>query len=329
MTNHAATAATKLALLIDGDNISATYLPLIMREAEKHGMIAVRRIYGQFKSGKMKSWMKHVDDFDLTPVNVSPLTKGKNATDMKLVIEAMDMLNGRQLDGICIASSDGDFTPLALRIRASALSVFGFGAKKAPKAYKDEFDRFYECDTLLAAEKAGQKQQQPAERKPAAPAASKPAEPAPTRQAPQGAGQEDRRAGSHGRTGGSAVDQGNEGGNAGRAGDGRNRCGHGRRRPGSHAHGRQQAHARHPRLCRQDLRLSHDHRPGQRAARHRTDQEGQRDLRPLEIAGLARLAHAEVEIVDPASALMKSRCPRPAFSVILTGPRSCPSLTMP
>ena len=181
MTNHAATAATKLALLIDGDNISASYLPLIMREAEKHGMIAVRRIYGQFKSGKMKSWMKHVDDFDLTPVNVSPLTKGKNATDMKLVIEAMDMLNGRQLDGICIASSDGDFTPLALRIRASALSVFGFGAKKAPKAYKDEFDRFYECDTLMAAEKAGQKQQQPATSKPAASAASKPAEPAPTR----------------------------------------------------------------------------------------------------------------------------------------------------
>ena len=175
------TAATKLALLIDGDNISATYLPLIMREAEKHGMIAIRRIYGQFKSGKMKSWMKHVETYDLTPVNVSPLTHGKNATDMKLVIEAMEMLNGRQLDGICIASSDGDFTPLAERFRMSALSVFGFGAKKAPKAYKEVFDRFYECDTLLAAEKAGQKQQQPVERKPAAPAAAKPAEPAPAR----------------------------------------------------------------------------------------------------------------------------------------------------
>ena len=114
-------------------------------------------------------------------MNVSPLTRGKNATDMKLVIEAMDMLNGRQLDGICIASSDGDFTPLAARIRASALSVFGFGAKKAPKAYKDEFDRFYECDTLLAAEKAEPKQRQPAERKPPAAAATKPAEPAPAR----------------------------------------------------------------------------------------------------------------------------------------------------
>jgi len=148
------TAATiKLALLIDGDNVSATYMPLIMREARKLGAVAVRRIYGQFKSGKMKSWLKQVDEFDLTAINISPLTHGKNATDMKLVIEAMDMLHGRQLDGVCIASSDGDFTPLAVRIRANALSVYGFGAKKAPAAYKAEFDRFFECDVILAAEK--------------------------------------------------------------------------------------------------------------------------------------------------------------------------------
>ncbi len=148
------TAATiKLALLIDGDNVSATYMPLIMREARKLGAVAVRRIYGQFKSGKMKSWLKQVDEFDLTAINISPLIHGKNATDMKLVIEAMDMLHGRQLDGVCIASSDGDFTPLAVRIRANALSVYGFGAKKAPAAYKGEFDRFFECDVILAAEK--------------------------------------------------------------------------------------------------------------------------------------------------------------------------------
>ena len=107
-----------------------------------------------------------------------PLTRGKNATDMKLTIEAMDMLSGRQLDGICIASSDGDFTPLAVRIRASALAVFGFGAKKAPQGYKDAFDRFYECDTLLTAEKADEKQRQQTDRKTAA-KAPKTAEPAP------------------------------------------------------------------------------------------------------------------------------------------------------
>ena len=144
---------TKLALLIDGDNVSATYMPLIMREAAKIGAVAVRRIYGQFKSGKMKSWLKHVEEFDLTAVNVSPLTRGKNATDMKLVIEAMDMLYGRQLDGFCIASSDGDFTPLAVRIRGNAVACYGFGMKKAPAGYKAEFDHFFVCDTILAAEK--------------------------------------------------------------------------------------------------------------------------------------------------------------------------------
>jgi NYN domain/OST-HTH/LOTUS domain len=153
MTVNSAAGVVKLALLIDGDNVSATFMPLIMREAAGIGAVAVRRIYGQFKSGKMKSWLKHVDEYDLTPVNVSPLTRGKNATDMKLVIEAMDMLYGRQLDGFCIASSDGDFTPLAARIRGNAVAVYGFGAKKAPAGYKTEFDRFYECDTLLAAEK--------------------------------------------------------------------------------------------------------------------------------------------------------------------------------
>lgn len=153
MTATNAAGLIKLALLIDGDNVSATFMPLIRREAEKLGTLAVRRIYGQFKSGKMRSWLKHIDEYDLTPVNVSPLTRGKNATDMKLVIEAMDMLHGQQLDGFCIASSDGDFTPLAARLRANARVAYGFGAKKAPAGYKAEFDRFFECDTLLAAEK--------------------------------------------------------------------------------------------------------------------------------------------------------------------------------
>ncbi len=163
MTNDAA-GLVKLALLIDGDNVSASYLAFIMREAGKRGVVADRRIYGQFKSGKMKSWEKLVEEYDLTKINVSPLTRGKNATDMKLVIEAMDMLNGRRFDGFCIASSDGDFTPLVARIRGSAVACYGFGMKKAPAGYKAEFDRFYECDTLIAAEKKAAPRRTPAPR---------------------------------------------------------------------------------------------------------------------------------------------------------------------
>jgi len=176
MANQAANMV-KLALLIDGDNVSATYMPLIEREAAKLGTLALRRIYGQFESGKMKSWLKHVDEYGLTPVNVSPLTRGKNATDLKLTIEAMDILLGRGLDGLCIASSDGDFTPLAERVRAAAVACYGFGMKKAPAGYKKTFDRFYECDTMLAAEK------KPARRTAAASDAPKPAAPAPLRAA--------------------------------------------------------------------------------------------------------------------------------------------------
>jgi hypothetical protein len=113
-------------------------------------------------------------------VNVSPLTRGKNATDMKLVIEAMDMLHGRQLDVVCIASSDGDFTPLAERMRMNAIAIYGFGAKKAPAGYKKVFDHFFECDTLLAAEKKAAPRRTAAPRKEtsAAPAKATPKTPA-------------------------------------------------------------------------------------------------------------------------------------------------------
>jgi hypothetical protein len=173
LNGHSAATVTKLALLVDGDNISASYLPLIMYEAGKCGVVAVRRVYGQFKSGRMKSWLKYIDEFELTAVDVSPLTHGKNATDMKLVIEAMDMLHGRQLDGVCIASSDGDFAPLVARLGANALAVYGFGAKKAPAAYKGLFDRFFECDTLLAAEKKPSPGKASPPRRPAASAPAK------------------------------------------------------------------------------------------------------------------------------------------------------------
>lgn len=151
MPNSDGLALTKLALLIDGDNVRATLMPAIDEHLAGIGTVAIRRIYGQFSAGKMKAWEKRIAEFDLTPVNVSPARTGKNATDIALVIEAMDMLNGRGLDGICIASSDSDFTPLAERIRAAAVTAYGLGEAKAPKAYKDAFDRFFEIESVSKA----------------------------------------------------------------------------------------------------------------------------------------------------------------------------------
>ncbi len=169
-------AAARLALLIDGENLGGDSLPFIIQEAEKLGVIAVGRVYGDVKSGRMKSWQKQIETYGLTMVSVVALTRGKNATDMKLAIEAMDMLHGRQLDGFCIVSSDGDFTPLALRIRGNALACYGFGMKKAPAGYKEAFDRFFECDGQpAAAKKTPARRASPPAAKAASPTAAKPA----------------------------------------------------------------------------------------------------------------------------------------------------------
>ncbi len=144
----------KLALLIDADNVRATFLPIIIREASALGTIVVRRVYGHFASPTMSSWQKVLHDYALTPVHVPPASRGKNATDMRLAIEAMDLLHQKNLQGICIASSDSDFTSLASRIREDGLEVIGFGEKKTTAPYVAACDRFFYCDLLLDQEHA-------------------------------------------------------------------------------------------------------------------------------------------------------------------------------
>lgn len=151
----------RLALLIDADNVRATFLPIIMREASAIGTITIRRVYGHFASAGMAAWQKVLHEHALTPVHVPPASRGKNATDMKLAIEAMDLLHQKALDGICIASSDSDFTTLASRIREDGLAVYGFGEKKTTAPYVAACDRFFYCDLLL------EQEQVPAEEKPA------------------------------------------------------------------------------------------------------------------------------------------------------------------
>ncbi len=147
-------ATAKLALLIDGDNLRAEFLPIIMREASTLGTVVIRRLYGHFGSTSMRPWLKLLHEYALTPVHVLPASKGKNATDMKLAIEAIDMLHERELDGFCLASSDSDFTALASRIREDGLAVYGFGEKKAAAPHVAACDRFFYCDLLLEEEKA-------------------------------------------------------------------------------------------------------------------------------------------------------------------------------
>ena len=143
----------RLALLIDADNVRANFLPIIVREASALGTVTVKRVYGHFASSAMNAWHPLVHEHALTPVHIPPAATGKNATDMKLAIEAMDLLHRGQIEGFCIASSDSDFTTLASRIREEGAAVYGFGEQKASKAYVRSCDRFFYCDLLAREEK--------------------------------------------------------------------------------------------------------------------------------------------------------------------------------
>lgn len=145
---------TKLALLIDGENLPAKFADAVIEKASELGTVAVARVYGHHNNSKIAGWEKIADRLKLTMVDVTKISKAKDSADFKLIVEAMDMLHGRHLDGFCLASSDGDFSALAERIRANVLSIYGFGEEKAPKPYQKVCDDFFDCAELVAKKKA-------------------------------------------------------------------------------------------------------------------------------------------------------------------------------
>ncbi|MFQ3616470.1 MAG: NYN domain-containing protein [Cyanobacteriota bacterium] len=143
----------RLAVLIDGDNVSADIVEPLLKEVSKYGTAYVKRIYGDWTTPQLKQWKDKLAEFAIQPVQQFPYTKGKNATDAALIIEAMDLLYTQNFDGFCIVSSDSDFTPLASRIRASGLVVYGFGERsKTPRAFVQACDKFTYTDILQQAE---------------------------------------------------------------------------------------------------------------------------------------------------------------------------------
>ena len=120
----------------------------LLEEIANYGIASIKRIYGDWSSDAMKGWKHVLLDNAIQPIQQYPYTRGKNATDMKLVIDAMDILFSGKMDGLCIVSSDSDFTPLAQRIRQSGLTVYGFGEQKTPKAFVRACDRFIYSEVL-------------------------------------------------------------------------------------------------------------------------------------------------------------------------------------
>ena len=139
----------KFAVLIDADNSSISAIPSVLEEVAKYGIASVKRVYGDWSSDTLKNWREVLLPHAITPVQQFAYTKGKDATDMILIIDAMDLLYAGALDGFCIVSSDSDFTPLASRIRENGLSVYGFGKKKTPEAFKKACDKFIYVENLI------------------------------------------------------------------------------------------------------------------------------------------------------------------------------------
>lgn len=140
----------KFAVLIDADNSSIGAISSVVEEVAKYGIASVKRVYGDWSNETLKKWRDVLLPHAITPVQQFAYTKGKDATDMILIIDAMDLLYAGALDGFCIVSSDSDFTPLASRIRENGLSVYGFGKKSTPEAFKKACDKFIFIENLIS-----------------------------------------------------------------------------------------------------------------------------------------------------------------------------------
>ena len=122
----------KMAVLIDAENISYRYAKIILDEASNYGPLIYKRIYGDWSSPTMAPWRNLILNYSIQPIQQFANTRGKNATDSALIIDAMDLLHAGKLQGFCIVSSDSDFTRLAARLRESEMLVVGMGEKKTP-----------------------------------------------------------------------------------------------------------------------------------------------------------------------------------------------------
>lgn len=164
----------RLAVLIDADNASAKIADGLFEEIAKIGEASVRRIYGDFSSARSKGWADVLSKHAIIPQQQFAYTTGKNASDITLVIDAMDLLHSGRFDGFCLVSSDSDFTRLAARIREQGIDVFGFGEQKTPESFRQACRRFVYTENLLPTAPANEPEAAPSARSLQPPSAAVP-----------------------------------------------------------------------------------------------------------------------------------------------------------
>jgi len=143
------TERTRIALLIDCDNVSHNAIEGVLEELAKNGMVNVRHAHGDWKNPSLSGWVDRLHPHAIRPMQQFAYTKGKNATDAAMIIDAMDLLYSKNVDAFALMTSDSDFTPLVMRILESGLPVYGFGEQKTPKPFVDACSTFIYTENLV------------------------------------------------------------------------------------------------------------------------------------------------------------------------------------
>ena len=142
----------KIALFIDADNAPASKFEDVLSEVAKYGVVTIRKAYGNWKSPTLRPWEELLHEYAIQPVQQYDLTKGKNASDIALVIDAMDVMYTKDIDVMCFISSDCDFTPMVTRALAEGKVVLGFGERKTPSPFVNACSKFLFLDDTESVE---------------------------------------------------------------------------------------------------------------------------------------------------------------------------------
>ncbi|MEA1953904.1 MAG: NYN domain-containing protein [Campylobacterota bacterium] len=138
-----------IALFIDCDNISHKAIEGIINELSKYGIVNIRQAYGNWTKDNLKNWEEKLLEFAIKPIQQFDYSRNKNATDILMTIDAMDLLHTKDIDAFAFATSDSDFTPVVMRVQAEGIKVYGFGEKKTPKPFMAACSQFIFTEKLM------------------------------------------------------------------------------------------------------------------------------------------------------------------------------------
>ncbi|EDZ63054.1 protein containing DUF88 [Sulfurimonas gotlandica GD1] len=137
-----------IAMFIDCDNVSSKYIESIFDDLSQYGTVNIRRAYGDWKDKQLYGWENILQDYNIKPIQQFAYTKGKNATDIAMIIDIMDILYTKDLEAIVLITSDSDFTPIVTRILSDGLTVYGYGEAKTPMAFVNACSQFIYVEKL-------------------------------------------------------------------------------------------------------------------------------------------------------------------------------------